>query len=422
MSKSTAGSGASPQGLAAGPRAKPVRRGRAKARRAAQGEPTFGVKLPRARAGGPLSAIAPIATTAKAAKAAANPVRAAKVAKLKYVSDDRPGIQRTGKPGHFRYTHPSGRKVTDPATLARIASLAIPPAWTDVWICPIAQGHIQATARDAKGRKQYRYHPRWRKVRDESKFGRMIEFAEALPRIREAVNRDLRQPHLSRQKVLAGVVRLLERTSIRVGNDEYARSNQHYGITTFEDRHARVAGSTIRFVFRGKSGKAHEIDLQDPTLAKLVRRCRDIPGQRLFQFVDEDNRRRSIGSGDVNKYLREVSGADFTAKDFRTWAGTNMVAATLAACEEPRSAAAGNKEILAAIDSAAARLGNTRAVCRSSYVHPAVIDAFLAGRLRAPGRVARPRAASSRSTRLAPLERATLRVLRAAQKTARRSG
>ncbi|HEY0713656.1 MAG TPA: hypothetical protein VGF45_13335, partial [Polyangia bacterium] len=314
-----------------------------RARRATAGEATFGVKLPLKSSGARNAPTPPIAKTTRLAKLAANPVRAAKVAKLQYVSDERPGLQRLGKPGHFRYVDARGRKVTDRATLARINSLAIPPAWTAVWICPKANGHIQATARDARGRKQYRYHPRWRKIRDESKFGRMIEFAETLPRIRAAVKADLRQGELPRNKVLAGVVRLLERTSIRVGNDEYARANRHYGITTFEDRHARVAGGKVRFVFRGKSGKEHEIDLHDPTLAKLVRRCRDIPGQRLFQYFDEAGHRRSIGSGDVNRYLREISGADFTAKDFRTWAGTTMVAATLAACPEPRSTAAGNK-------------------------------------------------------------------------------
>jgi DNA topoisomerase-1 len=403
-----------------------------RARRASAGDATFGARVGgqvegkvgqkkrRPRAGSAPIVAAPIATTPRLAKLAADPVRAAKVAKLRYVSDEHPGIQRIGKPGRFHYRDARGRKITDRATLARIASLAVPPAWTAVWICPDAHGHIQATARDARGRKQYRYHPRWRKVRDESKFGRMIAFAEALPRIRQAVKRDLRQVGIPRDKVLAGVVRLLERTSIRVGNDEYARSNRHYGITTFEDRHARVAGGTIRFVFHGKSGKAHEIDLHDPKLAKLVRRCRDIPGQRLFQYVDDNGRRRSVGSGDVNQYLRAVSGADFTAKDFRTWAGTNMVAATLAACPEPPSVAAGNKEVLAAIDSAAARLGNTRAVCRSSYVHPAVIDAFLGGRLRVLGQVVRPRPSPRIATRLDPLERATLRVLRAADRAARK--
>jgi DNA topoisomerase-1 len=371
----------------------------------------------------------PAAIAATTPAAAADPPRAARLAQLTYVSDDRPGIQRSGRPGHFVYLRAGGKKVTDAATLARIAHLAIPPAWTDVWICPDPRGHIQATGRDVRRRKQYRYHPRWRQVRDQSKFGRMIAFARALPRIRQKVAADLRRPGLPREKVLALVVRLLEQTCIRVGNDEYARANRHFGITTLQDRHAQIKGGAVRFHFRGKSGKEHAIDLHDPTMARLVRRCRDIPGQRLFQYLDHEGRRHSIGSGDVNAYVREASGADFTAKDFRTWAGTTMVAEALIACGAPKSVAAGNRQVLQAIDAAAERLGNTRAVSRSSYVHPAVIDAFMGGRLALPGR-ARPTPASRgsrphRASGLGKLERATLRVLEAAVRarpTARASG
>jgi DNA topoisomerase-1 len=336
---------------------------------------------------------------------------------LTYVSDDRPGITRAPGKGGFRYHHPGGRPLKDPATLRRIARLAIPPAWTDVWICPRPDGHIQATGRDARGRKQYRYHERWREVRDRTKFGRMIDFARALPHIRQVVAADLRRAGLPREKVLATVVRLLESTSIRVGNDEYARHNRHYGLTTLKDEHVAVRGPALRFQFKGKSGKDHVVDLHDRSLARIVRGCQEIPGQRLFQYLDANGRRRAIGSGDVNDYLRAASGSDFTAKDFRTWAGTTLVAGRLAACAEPASATAAKREVLAAVDAAAERLGNTRSVCRSSYVHPAVVDAFMEGWLRAPRQVRGSRAPRG----LDPLERATLRVLQsAARLTGRR--
>jgi DNA topoisomerase-1 len=350
--------------------------------------------------------------------AATDAPRAARLAQLTYVTDTRPGIVREGRPGHFVYRRAGGKRITDHGTLTRIARLAIPPAWRDVWICPDPHGHIQATGRDVRGRKQYRYHPRWRQVRDRSKFGRMIEFARTLPRIRRAVAGDLRRQGLPRDKVLAVVVRLLERTSIRVGNDEYARANNHFGITTLQDRHAQIKRGVVRFHFRGKSGKEHDIDLHDPALAKLVRRCRDLPGQRLFQYLDDDGKRHNVGSGDVNEYVRRVSGADFTAKDFRTWAGTTLVAGMLIACDAPATAAAGNRQVLEAIDAAAKRLGNTRAVCRSSYVHPAVIDGFMAGRLAAPELASLAKAATGggtpRGTSLGKLERATLRILETA--------
>jgi DNA topoisomerase I len=338
-----------------------------------------------------------------------DPVEAASAARLHYVSDDEPGIERVRSGKGFRYRR-GGRPVRDRATLARIRSLVIPPAWTEVWICPDPDGHIQATGRDARRRKQYRYHERWRQVRDRTKFGRMIDFAQALPRIRRAVAAHLRAPGLTREKVLATVVRLLEVTNIRVGSDEYARSNHHYGLTTLLDQHVAIDGSELRFHFKGKSGKEHVVGLRDPRLARIVASCQEIRGQRLFQYLDERGERHAVGSGDVNDYLREVSDADFTAKDFRTWAGTVLVAAALIACEEPRSVAAGKRSVLAAIDAAAERLGNTRAVCRSSYVHPAVVDAFMEGWIQSPPRTLR----ASTPRGLDPLELATLRVLQAA--------
>jgi DNA topoisomerase-1 len=339
-----------------------------------------------------------------------DPLAAAAAAKLSYVSDESPGIQRVAVGRAFRYRLPDGRPLRDRATLDRIARLVIPPAWTAVWICPRADGHIQATGRDARGRKQYRYHPRWREVRDRTKFGRMIDFAQALPRIRRAVAADLRRPGLPREKVLATVVRLLEATCIRVGSEEYARHNRHYGLTTLRDQHVAVRGPELRFHFHGKSGKEHVVGLRDRALARIVRNCQEIPGQRLFQYLDQRGRRRAIGSGDVNEYLRRKSGSDFTAKDFRTWSGTTLVAARLASCAEPGSAAAARREVIAAIDAAAERLGNTRAVCRASYVHPAILEAFAEGWLSAPPRVLR--APSPRG--LDALELATLRVLQAA--------
>jgi DNA topoisomerase I len=316
-------------------------------------------------------------------------------ANLRYVCDGAPGIRRIAVGKGFRYLRADGGPVRDPATLARIRALAIPPAWTQVWICADARGHIQALGRDARGRKQYRYHARWRAVRDGNKFGRLIEFARTLPRIRRAVERDLGRPGLPRVKVLATIVRLLERTSIRVGCDEYARDNGHFGLTTLQDRHVVIARGQLRFRFQGKSGKQQVVGLSDARLARIVRRCQEIPGQRLFQYLDADGRRRSVGSGDVNRYLRQISGCDFTAKDFRTWAATVCVADALLTTEPARSATTSQRQVLAAIDQAAQRLGNTRTVCRASYVHPAVVEAFVEGwihqPLTAPHRSVRPR-------------------------------
>jgi DNA topoisomerase-1 len=310
-----------------------------------------------------------------------DPVLAAKVAGLRYVHDDRPGIRRVRRGKGFRYLAPDGSVARDPETLQRIRSLAIPPAWTDVWICPLAQGHIQATGRDARGRKQYRYHPRWREARDETKYDRMVAFGLALPKIRARVEADLALPGLPRPKVLAGVVRLLETTHIRVGNEEYARANGSFGLTTLRNGHVRVAGATLRFCFRGKSGIRHAVDLHDRRLARLVRRCQDLPGEELFQYLDDDGAPRDIDSDDVNAYLQEVAGAEFTAKDFRTWAGTVLAAWELRQCEPCTCKTQGQRRVVAAVEAVARRLGNTRAVCRKCYVHPAVIDAYLDGTL-----------------------------------------
>ena len=255
----------------------------------------------------------------------------------------------------------------------------IPPAWTDVWICPSPDGHLQATGRDARGRKQYRYHPRWREVRDESKYDRMMAFAAALPAIRQRTDADLGRPGLPRAKVLAAVVRLLETTLIRVGNEEYARTNKSFGLTTMRDRHVKVGKSGIRFEFLGKSGVKHEIDLADARLARVVGRCRDLPGQELFQYLDEDDQPRTIDSADVNAYLREAAGREFTAKDFRTWAGTVLASLALREFEAFDSEAQARKNILRAIENVAERLGNTPSVCRKCYIHPEVIEAYLDG-------------------------------------------
>ena len=303
----------------------------------------------------------------------------AREAGLRYVSDQSPGIRRTKAAGSFLYLDAQGDQVRDRETLKRIEALVIPPAWTDVWISPIANGHIQATGRDARGRKQYRYHERWRAVRDANKYGRLIEFARVLPRIRRRVRRDLARPDLSRERVLATVVQLLESTMIRVGNEEYAKENESFGLTTLRSRHVKVRGSQVQFVFRGKSGKDHQVSVKDRRLATIIRRCEDLPGQQLFQYVDEEGQLRSVDSSDVNDYIRDASGSDFTAKDFRTWAGTVLAARALQEMEKVDSETQAKKNVVAAIESVARRLGNTRSVCRKCYVHPAVVDSYLDG-------------------------------------------
>jgi DNA topoisomerase-1 len=314
------------------------------------------------------------------AKAQLPAPESAKIAGLRYVNDERtPGIRRIGSTSRVRYVAPNGRTISDRAELGRIKSLVIPPAWKDVWICPDPRGHLQATGRDARGRKQYRYHPRWREVRDEVKYGRLIAFAQTLPRIRQRTAADLRKSGLRREKVLAAAVQLLEKTLIRVGNEEYARENGSVGLTTMRDQHAKVNGGTVRFEFRGKSGVQHAVDLQDARLAKIVKACRDLPGYELFQYVDDDGERQTIDSADVNDYLREISGQDFTAKDFRTWAGTVLAAKALADVAAFTSAAEAKRNIVKAIETVAKRLGNTKAVCRKCYIHPAILDSYMDG-------------------------------------------
>jgi DNA topoisomerase-1 len=308
-----------------------------------------------------------------------DPAGAARSARLRYVSAFGPGIRRRRAGKAFSYTGTDGRPLRDHDELARIRSLAIPPAWNDVWICPFLNGHIQATGRDAKGRKQYRYHSRWREGRDETKYGRMLLFGRTLPRIRKRVRVDLGRPGLPREKVIAGVIRLLETTMIRV--EEYAKSNKSFGLTTMRDRHVEVNGSNVRFLFAGKGGKSHEIDLDDRRLARVVKQCQDIPGQELFQYIGQDGARQSINSADVNEYLREVAGDEFTAKDFRTWAGTVLAAYALQELEGFDSEAQAKKNIMRAIETVAERLGNTAQICRKCYVHPDVIDAYMDGSL-----------------------------------------
>ena len=311
-----------------------------------------------------------------------DPAASAQDAGLVYVDRDRPGITRRRHGKGFEYLGPNGKHITDGDELFRIRSLVIPPAWTDVWICPNWRGHIQAVGKDARGRTQYRYHEKWRQVRDESKYGRMLSFARALPKIRSRVRRDLRRPGLSREKVLATVVRLLETTLIRVGNDEYAKQNKSYGLTTIHNKHVDVRGSKIHFEFRGKSGVAHTIDIEDERLAKVIRKCQDLPEQELFEYVDDaDGSRHDITSSDVNAYLKEITGQDFTAKDFRTWAGTVLAAMALREFERFDSQAQAKRNVVAAIESVAAKLGNTKAVCRKCYIHPAIIDAYMEGEL-----------------------------------------
>ena len=310
-----------------------------------------------------------------------DPAKSAKAVGLHYVSDQSPGIQRHKAGSGWVYRTAAGKVLKDPQHLGRIKSLAIPPAWTDVWISPDPQGHLQATGRDARRRKQHRYHPRWREIRDETKYTRMLVFARALPRIRKRVQHDLQLRGLPRQKVLATVVRLLEVSLIRVGNDEYARDNDSFGLTTMKDRHVNVNGSTLQFSFRGKAGIRHQVDISDPRLAKIVKSCQDLPGQELFQYVDDEGKTQDVRSSDVNDYLREIGGLDFSAKDFRTWAGTVLAAMALREFEKFDSKAQARKNMVRAIESVAERLGNTPAVCKKCYVHPEILGAYLDGTL-----------------------------------------
>lgn len=310
-----------------------------------------------------------------------DPVQSAKFAGLRYVTDAKPGIRRLRKGKSFRYVDPEGQPIRDRENLARIRSLVIPPAWTDVWISPIANGHLQATGRDARGRKQSRYHPRWREVRDETKYERMILFGSVLPIIRQRIEQDMAQPGMPREKILATIVRLMETTFIRVGNEEYARSNHSYGLTTMRNKHVAVNGHTVHFEFPGKSGVKHSIDLRDRRLARIVKQCLDLPGYELFQYVDETGCRHSVDSADVNDYLREIAGDSFSAKDFRTWAGSVLACAMLQEFEPCESENQAKKNIVSAIKSVAHQLGNTPSVCRKCYVHPAVLELYLGGNM-----------------------------------------
>ncbi len=372
-----------------------------------------------------------------------DPLAAARAAGLRHVDDSQPGLRRrrTGKKlrqgkrwvERFQILDADGHVVRDRERLDRIRRLAIPPAWQDVWICAQAVGHIQATGRDARGRKQYRYHTRWREHRDETKYAKMIAFARALPAVRRRVAADLRAPGLSRRKVLATVVRLLETTFIRVGNEEYARANRSFGLTTLKDRHVSFGGAEVRFRFRGKSGVFHEISIHDAAIARTVRRCRDLPGQELFQYLDEDDQPATIDSADVNEYIQDVAGEEFTAKDFRTWAGTVLAATALwkmcagagasgstdnargaaGARPRPRRRPPSQRDVVRAIEQVARRLGNTPSVCRKCYVHPEVISAFLDGSL------ARD-AAFARAHARAPAETAVLALLKRREAESRR--
>ena len=310
-----------------------------------------------------------------------DPVEAAKSAKLRHVTDRKPGITRTRVEDGFEYRDVDGAVITDETVLDRIRKLAIPPAYQDVWICRDPRGHLQAVGRDARGRKQYRYHPNWRAVRDENKYGKMLVFGRVLPTIRQHVEHDLRLHGLPKRKVLAAIVALLEKTMMRVGNEEYAKVNNSFGLTTLRDQHAQIKRGHVMFDFRGKHGIDHHIDLADKRLARIVERCRDLPGQDLFQFIDHDGHQHGIGSDDVNQYLHEISGEDITAKDFRTWAATNLAATTLAELERFDTKAAAKKGVLNAVESVAKKLGNTPAICRKCYIHPAVFEGYLDGSL-----------------------------------------
>lgn len=337
-------------------------------------------------------------------------VEAAEEAGLRYVSDADPGYTRRQNGEEFKYFDTQGKRIREEERLLRIKRLAIPPAWTDVWICPSPNGHIQATGRDARGRKQYRYHDRWREVRDENKFDRLAHFAKVLPNIRRQVAQHLKLPGLGRQKVLATIVRLLERTFIRIGNEEYARENKSFGLTTLKNRHVSLRGAQVLFRFRGKSGRQHEVDLTDRRVATIIAKCQDLPGQDLFQYVEDNDEVQNVTSQDVNEYLRQISGEDFTAKDFRTWGGTVLAAIALSKQQEFETKKQAKSNIKTAISAVAEVLGNTPAVCQKCYIHPRVIEAYvsrtrIAG-LNGAGKELKP-------INLHAAERAVLKFLRA---------
>lgn len=303
----------------------------------------------------------------------------AQAAGLRYVSDGIPGITRQRKGKGFCFKNKEGDTIRDPRVIARLKALAIPPAWRNVWICPSPNGHIQATGLDERGRKQYRYHEKWRQARDENKYERILAFAQVLPKIRRTTRRHIKQRGLSREKVLAAIVQLLEKTMIRIGNQQYAKENHSFGLTTMRNRHAKVRGTKVHFDFKGKSGKHHEIDLQDATLARVISKLQDLPGQELFQYQDEAGEIISIGSSDVNDYLKQITGDDFTAKDFRTWSGTVLASLALQEFEKFDSQTQAKKNIVKAIENVARQLGNTPSICRKCYVHPAILESYLDG-------------------------------------------
>jgi DNA topoisomerase-1 len=310
-----------------------------------------------------------------------DPLESAAEAGLRYVTGSGPCIRRIRSGKSFRYIGLDGKRLRNPNQIDRIRSLVIPPAWTNVWICPSPNGHLQAVGWDARGRKQYRYHPRYREVRDQAKFSRMIAFGAVLPAIRRQVRRDLQRSGMPKQKVLATVVRLLETSFIRVGNDEYARDNDSFGLTTMKSRHVRIAGAKLLFQFRGKSGQNHSIELTDRRLARIVKQCQDLPGYELFQYVDENGLRCAVDSGDVNRYIRDIAKQDFTAKDFRTWAGSLLAANELCAIGASQNEQEGKRAIVNAVKSVARQLGNRPATCRKYYIHPAILDAYSDGSL-----------------------------------------
>ncbi len=344
-----------------------------------------------------------------------DPRASARAASCRYVDDAEPGIRRLRAGKGFRYVDARGKPVRDLTTLNRIRKLAIPPAWERVWICPVADGHVQATGRDARGRKQYRYHPRFREIREETKFAHVLAFAEALPAIRRRVDRDLGGSALSREKVLATVVRLLEATLIRVGNEEYARQNGSFGLTTLRSRHVDVSASTIRFEFRGKSGKRHVVCVTDRRIARVIQRCSDLPGEILFRYAAEDGSLHNVEATSVNDYLREVSGSNFTAKDFRTWMGTVLAASALASLSAEGTRPT-KETLVRAIREVSTSLGNTAAVCRKCYVHPEIVEAYFDGSLPAALSAGQARARS-----LSKYEAAVLALLRDRSKTRRMS-
>jgi DNA topoisomerase-1 len=341
-----------------------------------------------------------------------DPKQSAAAAGLRYVSDESPGITRKSRGSAFAYYDAQGKLIKSAAELKRIKALVIPPAWKEVWICPRANGHLQATGLDSKGRKQYRYHANWRKVRDAAKYEHVMSFARALPGIRARVDRDLSLPGLCRERVIATIVRLLELSLIRIGNDEYAKENQSFGLTTMRNRHVEIAGSTLMFDFRGKSGKQHKVAVSDRRLAKIVRKCQELPGQRLFEYQDSDGKPAVICSDDVNDYLRAISGQPFSAKDFRTWAGTVLAAIALNQMEEVDNKAAAKRNVVTAVAAVSRMLGNTAAICRKCYIHPAVIIKYMNGSLARALRVKADSEISEHLHELKPEEAAVLALLR----------